>query len=67
MRAKLLGALLSALSTAINRLPATNLTRLPRVADFARWVAAAEPVMGLATPILDTYDTSSLAIPSGSH
>lgn len=41
------GALLDALSTAIRRLPNTHLERLPRMADAALWVTAAEPAMGI--------------------
>lgn len=39
----ILGALLDVLSGAIQRLPSTHLERMPRMADFARLVAAAEP------------------------
>jgi hypothetical protein len=41
-RPRILGALLDALSHALSRLPTVTLDRLPRMADFARWVAAAE-------------------------
>jgi hypothetical protein len=39
----LLGALLSAVSTAMRNLPGVKLERLPRMADFARWAIAAAP------------------------
>lgn len=42
VRPRILGALLDAVSTALRRLPDTKLDRLPRMADFAKWVAAAE-------------------------
>jgi hypothetical protein len=45
----ILGALLRAVSVAINRLPHTELPSLPRLADFARWVTAAEPALGWAS------------------
>lgn len=40
---RILGALLDVLSGALRRLPETHLDRLPRMADFARLIAAAEP------------------------
>ncbi len=42
----ILGALLDAVSGAIGRLDAVQLERAPRMADFARWVVAAEPALG---------------------
>ncbi len=41
--AGLLGALLSAVSTAMRNLPGVKLERLPRMADFARWAVAGAP------------------------
>lgn len=41
-----LGALLDATVTAQRRLPDTRPERLPRMADHARWVTAAEPALG---------------------
>lgn len=43
---RIFGALLDALSTALRQLPATRLDALPRMADAALWVAAAEPSLG---------------------
>jgi hypothetical protein len=43
----LLGALYDAVSAALRDLPNTHLDRLPRMADFALWVTAAEPALGL--------------------
>jgi hypothetical protein len=44
---RLLGCLLDAVSTALRRLPDVRLARLPRLADFALWVAAAAPGLGM--------------------
>ena len=49
-RPELLGAILTALSTAMRRLPGVSLTRLPRMADFARLAVAAEPALGVPRP-----------------
>lgn len=55
-RPRLLGALLDAVSMALKNLPTTVLTRLPRMADFARWVTAAEPALGWPSgAFLSTY------------
>ena len=45
----ILGALLDAVSGAIGQLDAVKLERAPRMADFARWVVAAEPALGWPT------------------
>jgi hypothetical protein len=42
-----LGALLTAVSTALRRVDDVRLEKLPRMADFALWVTAAEPALGL--------------------
>lgn len=42
----ILGALLDAVSAAIRYLPETRLEKLPRMADFAKWVVAAEQGLG---------------------
>lgn len=44
---KLLGSLLDATSTALCNLPNVKLAELPRMADFATWVVAAEPALGI--------------------
>ena len=41
-RPGILGALLDAVACALERLPTTNEKNLPRMADFAKWVIAAE-------------------------
>jgi hypothetical protein len=46
-RARILGALLDAVATALRRLPTINPPVLPRMADFTIWVSAAEPSFGL--------------------
>jgi hypothetical protein len=42
----ILGALLDAVSMALARRSSVELASLPRMADFARWVTAAEPALG---------------------
>jgi hypothetical protein len=46
VRGKLFGALLHAVSAAISNHNSTVIEDKPRMADFARWVAAAEPELG---------------------
>lgn len=43
---RILGALLTILAGALRELPAVDLPHLPRMADFAVWVTAAEPALG---------------------
>jgi hypothetical protein len=45
-RPAILGALLDAVSSAVERETTTKLASWPRMADFARWVTAAEPGLG---------------------
>lgn len=45
-RPRLLGALLDAVSAAIENLDSVDLADLPRMADFARWVSGAEVKLG---------------------
>ena len=47
-RPKVLGALLNAVSAALRHFETTRLQSLPRMADFARWVTAAESSLGWA-------------------
>ncbi|MGH9486981.1 MAG: hypothetical protein ACRD04_05260, partial [Terriglobales bacterium] len=56
-RPRILGALLDAVSAALRRLASVKLERLPRMADFCRWAAAAEPSFGLphGTSFLAAY------------
>jgi len=46
VRPLILGALFDAVAGGIARLPTTTLTRLPRMADFCRWVVACEGALG---------------------
>ncbi|MCX7429185.1 MAG: hypothetical protein NTW96_26605 [Planctomycetia bacterium] len=46
VRPRILGALLDAVAGALKALPSTKLDTLPRMADFALWVAAAEASLG---------------------
>ncbi|MBU4270965.1 MAG: hypothetical protein KKE86_06015 [Planctomycetes bacterium] len=46
VRPRILGALLDAVAGALKGLPSTKLDTLPRMADFALWVAAAEASLG---------------------
>jgi hypothetical protein len=48
-RPRLLGALLDALACALRRYDTVALEGLPRMADFARWAAAAEPAGPLSS------------------
>lgn len=45
LRPRLLAALLDAMSMALDREETVQLDRQPRMADFGRWVAAAEPAL----------------------
>jgi len=45
-RPQILGSLLNAVVTAMQRLPEVRLSALPRMADFAEWATAAEPAFG---------------------
>ncbi len=45
-RPRIFGALLDAVSGALLNLDSTRLEGYPRMADFARWVTAAEPALG---------------------
>jgi hypothetical protein len=56
-RPRILGALLDAVAAGLRNLPTTRLESCPRMADFATWVVACEPVLGweLGT-FLSTYE-----------
>lgn len=45
-RPGILGALLDAVASALRNLPTTRLSGAPRLADFAKWITAAEPGLG---------------------
>ncbi|MHB8858951.1 MAG: ATP-binding protein [Thermoleophilia bacterium] len=56
IRPRILGALYDAVSIALRNLPNVSLTRLPRMADFATWVTAAEQALGWAdNTFIDAY------------
>jgi len=56
-RPRILGALLDAVSVALRRISAVKLPRVPRMADFAKWVTAAEWGLGWEDgTILKAYD-----------
>jgi hypothetical protein len=58
-RPRILGALFTAVATALRNLPTTNLPVLPRMADFAIWATAAEPALGLEQgTFLATYQAN---------
>lgn len=46
-RPSILGALLDAVSVALDKVDSIQFDRLPRMADFALWAGAAEPALGL--------------------
>ncbi len=48
LRPQILGALLDAVSVALQRLPELQLEQLPRMADFTAWAVAASPGLNLA-------------------
>ena len=54
---KILGAIFTAISTALSRIDQINLVRKPRMADFAIWATAAEPALSFADgSFMETYD-----------
>lgn len=62
-RPRILGALLDAAATGLRRRAAIRLDRLPRLADFAIWVEACAPALGLnAGEFLDAYDRNKVQI-----
>ena len=57
----LLGALLDDISAALKTLPSVRLKRLPRMADFALWVVAAEWGRGEPAQLITAYDDARAA------
>jgi Bifunctional DNA primase/polymerase, N-terminal/Primase C terminal 1 (PriCT-1) len=56
-RPRILGSLLTAVITALRRCSGIRLPSIPRMADFAVWVTAAEPALGLdAGAFLKAYE-----------
>jgi hypothetical protein len=65
-RPRILGALLDGVASALVNLPVVAISDLPRMADFAKWITAAEPGLGLApgtcsTPIAGTRTPLSIS------
>jgi hypothetical protein len=54
-RPRILGVLLDALAEGLKRLPHTRLEKLPRMADFALWVAACETALWPAGTFWSAY------------
>lgn len=56
---KLLGVLCDAVSCALKRLDEVRIDRMPRMADFAKWITAAEPALDLADgTFLNAYEAN---------
>jgi hypothetical protein len=56
---RIIGSLLDAVACALRRLESVTLERLPRMADFARWMVAAEPSLGwTAGTFMAAYDAN---------
>jgi hypothetical protein len=58
-RPRILGALLDAVSCALQRLPKVKLDHLPRMADFAEWAVASESAFGWSEgSFIAAYDSN---------
>jgi len=57
-RPRILGALFDTVSLALRQLPQVDVVSLPRLADFARWVIAAEPALGEPGVFALAYEAS---------
>lgn len=62
MRPRVLGALLDAVSVALQCLPQLKLEQLPRMADFTTWVVAASPGLDLVPVTFLTAYSSNRAV-----
>lgn len=59
----LFGVLLDGVASALRTLPTTQIADLPRMADFALWIAAAEPGLGLARgTLLAAYERNRVRV-----
>lgn len=59
IRPRILGALLDAVSAALSNIDDVRLGRLPRMADFALWVTAAEPALPWESgQFMQTYEAN---------
>jgi len=57
VRPRILGSLCDTVACALRRLPEVRLSKRPRMADFATWICAAEPALGLPEgAFLDAYE-----------
>jgi hypothetical protein len=61
MRPVILGALLDAMVTGLQRVAEVSLPRLPRLADFIVWATACEPAFAPAGAVLTAYEANILA------
>jgi energy-coupling factor transporter ATP-binding protein EcfA2 len=62
-RPKILGALLDGVAMALRRYPTLKLSRLPRMADFAKWATAAEAAWGWPDgAFMAAYDSNRAGI-----
>jgi hypothetical protein len=60
---RILGAVLDAVSVALANFESVELERLPRMADFARWAVAAEPMFDAAPgAFLEAYEENRAAV-----
>jgi hypothetical protein len=59
-RPKILGALLTAVSLGLKRLPHVKLERLPRMADFTKWTTACEPALWTSGTFVAAYDANRM-------
>jgi hypothetical protein len=59
VKARILGALLDAIAAGLRNRPKVRLKRLPRMADFAKWIVACEPALGWEPDtFLDAYQAN---------
>ncbi len=64
---KILGALLDGVSAALRNIASVKLDRFPRMADFCKWVVAAEPGLGLEPgTFIAAYSENRLAVTEAS-
>jgi hypothetical protein len=61
VRPRILGALLDVVAYGLKRLPETHLSRLPRMADFAKWATACETNKGEFMKLYDANIAAAVA------
>lgn len=65
---RIFAALCTALSAALRHLPEVKLVKSPRLADFAKWVTAAEPGLGWEPgSFLEVYNANRVTIREAAH